>query len=63
MIPYFRIFRVFRHSVPSFRQSAIPPNSVTPDIFMSKKILNARLIIVPRIESVSYILKRQIIVL
>ena len=29
-IPYFRIFHVFRHSVPSFRQSTIPPNRVTP---------------------------------
>ena len=29
-IPYFRTFRVFRHSVPSFRQSTIPPNRVTP---------------------------------
>ena len=48
-IPYFRIFRVFHHSVPSFCQSTIPPNSVTPDTLMSKKILNARLIIGPRI--------------
>ena len=56
MIPYFRIFRVFRHSVPSFRQSAIPLNSVTPEVLMSKKILNAGLISVLRIESVGYIL-------
>ena len=56
MIPYFRIFRVFRHSVPSFRQSAFPLNSVTPElILMSKKILNAGLISVLGIETAAWL--------
>ena len=57
------IFLVFHHSVPSFRQSAIAPNSVTLDILMSKKILNGRLIsVLLRIESVGYVLYRQMLV-
>ena len=29
-IPYFRIFRVFRHSVPWFHDFTIPPDRVSP---------------------------------
>ena len=48
----FHIFRILEYSV----YSAIPLNSVTPEVLMSKKILNAGLISVLRIESVSYVL-------